>query len=506
MLPQDSNAPQTGLGPIGTGPIPSSPPVSDGPNPSFGPSGSNTSSGWNGGGENGANNGREGFVIAVGVLLGAVLVLGGLFGFQRWRSGVDESAIESIQAEESTGNPGNGSVENGNEAAEEADQDREVDEEEPSNDQSDGGQLTEDPDGDGDAESTDRSQDNLTPTECPAGISSEICNAVRFVEEETGRPFKNFPVVELLENDAFDAEILKDFAQYEEDFNEDEVPLKAMGLLGSDISLYQTYLSLIELGVVGFYRPDTDQLVVRGGELDLYGQSVLVHELVHAHDDQWYDLDREDFENDDAEAGFAAVVEGNASRIENAWIASLSPEQAAEVDLGALAALSPDDFTKLLALPPVMIQLQSFPYQDGEVYVAYRTDAEGESVIAELYENPPESTEQILHPAEEFQPTIDVGLPPADGEVAFSGTLGELYLSLWFDQVAAAGWGGDSFVTWSAGATTCMRVDIAADTAEDLNQIEASAQRWQGSAPSEDRTIERVDTADQSLVRITSCY
>lgn len=499
MHPQDPNAPPTGLGPIGTGPIPAGPPTPDSPSPSFDVDWLNSSFEVPGDDENGADNGREGLVIAAGVVLGALLVLGGLFGFQRWRSGADESAIGSIQTEEPVGSP-----ESENEdAAREDDSDREVDGEPAGEDQ-----TTDDPPAGGqdDDESLEPSQNNLIPTECPDGISSEICNAVRFVEEETGRPFKEFPEVELLENDAFDAEILKDFAEYEEDFNEDEVPLKAMGLLGSGVSLYQTYLSLIELGVVGFYRPDTGQLVVRGGELDLYGQSVLVHELVHAHDDQWYDLDREDFDNDDAETGFAAIVEGNASRIENAWIASLSAEQAAEVDLGALAALSPDDFTKLLALPPIMIQLQSFPYEVGEVYVAYRTDAEGDSVIEELYANPPESTEQILHPAADFQSIIDVDLPPADGEVASSGTLGELYLSLWLDEVAAAGWGGDSFVTWTAGETTCMRVDVAADTAEDLSQIEASAQLWQFSAPSKNRLIEVVDTADLSLVRITGCY
>jgi len=178
----------------------------------------------------------------------------------------------------------------------------------------------------------------------------------------------------------------------------------------------------------------------------------------------------------------------------------------ARYEFETLAALSTEDLSLMLSLPPVLLDLTASPYEDGEAYVAFRTDAEGEEVIEELFADPPQSSEQILHPEDQYQPIVPVDAPPAGGVVTSDGKIGELLLSLWLGQEAAAGWGGDSFVTWSEESTACMTVDIAADSPQDLAQLESSASRWASQTASGARDVEVVDTAATSLVRITGCY
>jgi len=75
--------------------------------------------------------------------------------------------------------------------------------------------------------------------------------------------------------------------------------------------------TLLTAGVVGFYDPETKQLVVRGTDTTPFTRRVLAHELTHALDDQHFDLNRQQLDKADDETGFgfSALVEGNARRV-----------------------------------------------------------------------------------------------------------------------------------------------------------------------------------------------
>ncbi len=340
---------------------------------------------------------------------------------------------------------------------------------------------------------------------CPDRYDDVICQAADFVQQTRGRPFKEFPNIELLDDAEFDLALVEDLDESADDLLEDERLLKALGLLPVELDLFETFEALIQSGAVGFYDPEDGRLVVRGGQFDLYGQAILVHELVHAFDDQWFDLGREF--GDDAGYGFLAVIEGNATRVENLWRSQLSAEDMAQLRQEEMGALSAEDFELLLSLPEVLIALQIWPYADGEVYVSALERRGGEAAIDERLVDPPASSEQVLHPDGPAAGlvVIDVDPPAVDGPVLDEGTAGELLVEQWLGERASFGWGGDHYVIWESGARTCLTIDLAADSASDSTDIFAAAERWADERPA-DRQVEIRESVARSTVRVNSCY
>lgn len=444
----------------------------------------------------------EGLLVIVATILGAVVVLGGLVGFQ-WLGDRQDDVAATAGQEQADGDE-QAAGETG------AVPSTDTPSADPSSEESAPSAETEaDPDN---GESSEDSPDLETPgpvqsVPCPDRYSDEICSAADFVQQARGRPFREFPTIELLDDASFDEALVQDLDESRDELLEDERPLKALGLLPADIDLFETYQSLIESGVVGFYDPDDGRLVVRGGEFDLYGQAILVHELVHAFDDQWFDLSRDDFDNDDAEYGYAAVIEGNASRVEDLWREQLSVGDRARLTQQEFSSLSPEDLQRLLSLPQILLNLQLSPYEDGERYVSQLAAAGGEQAVDDKFVNPPESSEEVLHPSLSAGDLAiaEVERPPADGPELSSGRLGELLIDLWLGQQAGDGWGGDSFVVWESDGETCATVDVAGDTSEDLGQIEQAAESWAANR-SDFRSVEAIDGADRSVIRIIGCY
>jgi hypothetical protein len=442
-------------------------------------------------------------LVSVAALAGAVAVLAGLIGFQRWQNIGDGAQVSTSDAAEAAPTTTTTTTTTTGSSTESA----------PDAGAGPGSTLASPPDPQPDSEpgpqpdlEAESEQATVETLACPTQYEAVICEAAEFVQQVRQRPFKRFPTVELLDDREFDQALVEDLDQSRPDLERSERLLKSLGLIPLDLNLYDTFEALLESGVVGFYDPESERLVVRGGELDLYGQLILVHELVHAFDDQWFDLDRDEF-TDDAEYGFLAVVEGNASRVEQRWRERLTPEQAVELNQQELTALSPSDLSFLLSLPEVILTLQLSPYQDGQIYVERLHQLGGEPAIDEKLLTPPASSEEVLHadtPPDALT-VVPVDVPPAVGLLIDDGTIGELLLESWLGPTAAAGWGGDRYVTWDAGTQTCFTVDLAADTATDLEEMDQAARRWAADLP-DGRTVETVESGTLTLVRVSGCY
>ena len=357
-----------------------------------------------------------------------------------------------------------------------------------------------------DGEAADQERPQVDSLACPDGVDPVICDAADFVQQVRGRPFRTFPEVEILDDAEFDRELLSDFDEYREDLEVDDVTLTALGLLDPEASLAETFRESLEVAVVGFYDPETGQLVVRGADFSLYSQLVLVHELVHAFDDQWFDLDRDDFADGEADYGFSAVVEGNASRVEALWREQLSSQHQLQLTQEELTALSPEDLDRLFSLPPVVQDLQGSPYLDGERYVSELAATGGEAAVDDALMTPPVTSEEILHPGTDrsIDAEIVVPAPPAGGTVIDEGRLGELVVRLWLGRLAGEGWGGDRYVTWSAGGEDCIAVDLVGDDAQETVELDAAADAWAGLG-SDTRQVDSITVDGRPAVRVTAC-
>ncbi len=318
--------------------------------------------------------------------------------------------------------------------------------------------------------------------------------------------------VELIGDEEFEARLLEDFEDDAEEIADSELFYRAMGLLTGETSLLEALRGIYSSGVLGFYDPETDELVVRGTSPTPYVQQTIVHELVHALDDQHFELDRPEYEDrkDEISTGFSASVEGNARRIENQWMGEQPADfrdQASEEEDAFAAGVDIDAFPEIL-----LFQIGA-PYQLGEVFVGQLVNGGGERSVDAAITDPPDTSEQFLFPSLylEREPRIEVPVPPADGEVVDDFVVGALFLFGLLTTDGAAvnqpdavravdGWGGDWAVVWTEGDTACVRIDFVGDTDDDTGEIEDALSTW-----SDERGVGQVSMTDDGRVRLESC-
>lgn len=332
-----------------------------------------------------------------------------------------------------------------------------------------------------------------------------------YVAEVRELDFLEDVVVELADDAAFEARLLENFEDDLDQIEQAEVFYRALGLIEPETSLLDILRSIYSSGVLGFYDPETNELVVRGRELTPYVQQTVVHELVHALDDQHFELFREHYDDRDDEigTGFTAVVEGNARRIENGWLDTKSDEFRAEADAEEQAFAAGIDVD---AFPEILLFEIGAPYELGEVFVGRILERGGERAVDAAITEPPDTSEQVLFPPLYFEgePRIEVPPPPAGGPVVDEGVVGALFL---FGLLvtgdspvgevdamrAVQGWGGDWAVTWTEGDAACVRADVVGDTDQDTDEIEVALTEW-----AEESAVASVDVVD-GRVRVESC-
>ncbi len=119
--------------------------------------------------------------------------------------------------------------------------------------------------------------------------------------------------------------------------------LRALGVASGDIDLYEAFNAVVDGGTLAFYDPTDERIRVRGTEMTVGLEVTLVHELTHALQDQRFELDRlrDPSIDSGASSAFRALGEGDAVRVENAYIEEeLDEAEQADYDeefAGALA-------------------------------------------------------------------------------------------------------------------------------------------------------------------------
>ena len=238
-----------------------------------------------------------------------------------------------------------------------------------------------------------------------------------------------------------------------------------LGLVPPDLDLRRLLLSVYGEQVAGFYDPDSTALFVLADQDGAELETVLVHELVHAVQDQATDLASITAKSrgNDRQLAAQAAIEGHATLV---MFEHLMQVQGMNVDLGrvpdfsgtirpALEAMR-SQFPALAAAPRVFQESLLFPYLEGATFVqTLWSGSDGRT--APFGDLLPESTEQILDPARFLseppdRPT-DVTLEfSRDVTVLYENGLGAFETGIFLGTVAGpaaeaarAGWDGDRY-------------------------------------------------------------
>ena len=355
----------------------------------------------------------------------------------------------------------------------------------------------------------------IDDAEVVEGEDAELLDElIAFVEDRRGRDFLQAPIVRLADDETY-ARLARELLDIDvQQLLAEGAYLEALGLIpeGAAPAYAEARIQQI-IGSLGFFDPGAGILLVRGD--DLAGpatQAVVVHELVHAHDDQHLGLDRPGYDLDhtsERATTFQMLVEGDATRVEQAFVESLPVD-----DQELVEAINGPFPTDLDDAPSIFEFSALAPYVLGAAFVDHLA-AVGEPAVDAAFADPPATTEQVLHPDafDGGEDRVRVPPPPADAPVVDQGVQGELFWTglLRFSEAeiepavaaaAAEGWGGDAYVAWlDEEGATCIRTDVVGDTEADTAELLGALQTWVSARP--EATVE---PTDEGRVRVELCF
>lgn len=239
-----------------------------------------------------------------------------------------------------------------------------------------------------------------------------------------------------------------------------------------DLDLYQLQLDLLSEQVAGYYDPETDELYIvsdAGTEsgLDAASEYTASHEYVHAIQDQYFDLEevhQYQGKDTDRDAGASALIEGDASLSSTLYLF----QYMGIFDTGDLFSGEVGSTDVIDNAPAYVSQSLIFPYEKGVEFVTQLYLTGGNDAINAALEDPPTSTEQILHPekytaAQRDEPR-EVTLPALAAALGSgwsetdNDTLGEFDFQVMLaengapdPEAGAAGWGGARYALLQNG-------------------------------------------------------
>ena len=330
----------------------------------------------------------------------------------------------------------------------------------------------------------------------PAGRSGSVQafvpQAVRFVQARRGLAFKHPVKVQELGDAAFVRRVVAVQRRDRSDTRRQAQVLRALGLVPAGVDVERAEEQLVGDAVVGYYDPKTKELAVRGTAATPEVRHVVVHELTHALQDQWFDLaGHQRSLDDDASAAYSALVEGDAVRVEREYVATLSDADQRQISAGEAGGAPP------ASIPRALVQELAFPYAVGPPFVQAVLQAGGEAALDQAFLKPPAATSLVIHPdrylsGEAPQAVAD---PPADGTPFDHGSIGELGLDLLLQGTVQSGaltagqastalqsWSGDRYVAWTSGSRSCVRARFAVP-ASGAAPLATALQRWASRHP-----------------------
>jgi len=358
--------------------------------------------------------------------------------------------------------------------------------------------------------------------------AKQVGEAVPRIEKAIGLKFKTPPKVERRSK-----EEVRNFLTQK--FNESmptaeisgiERTYRRFGLISDTLQLRPFMLELLTEQVVGYYDPATKVLyVVDCADPSMVGVTV-THELVHALQDQYLNLDsiQKITADNDRQVAAQAVIEGQAT----------FEQVKAMLGSNSLSAALPGGWDRIRdmiregqssmpvfsAAPMIIQETLIFPYLSGAEFMR-RFDETRPGKVP--FDSMPVSTEQILHSSayfERYDPPTRITLPELGGgaKSVYSNNLGEFETRLFLfqhlqDQNAAirgaAGWDGDRYVTFETkggdGIAWLTVWDSKIDAGEFYDLVDtAILKRFRNAKPKSADGASRVYEAGGRTLQVTT--
>ena len=255
---------------------------------------------------------------------------------------------------------------------------------------------------------------------------------------------------------------------------------------------------LLSAQLAGFYDPDSKSMFLANDLPPAEADATLAHELVHALQDQHYNLGprlKYRDQSGDTPVALLSLAEGDAT---SAMLDASMPAGHVAIELpeeGMLTMMEAQTLGSARSVPTVLKASLVAPYIDGVRFVHALRRRGGWAEVDRVWRSPPTTTEQLLHldKYDTHEPALPVpdamaATPPGTAfHVDYTDALGEQSLRIAFEETsrtddarqAAAGWGGDRvtvlsrstpqgdehLVTWwlrfDGPATHCQEADEA---------------------------------------------
>lgn len=275
--------------------------------------------------------------------------------------------------------------------------------------------------------------------------------------------------------------------------------LRILGLIPSTLDLKASALKMLTEQIAGLYDPDKKTLFIVAGFSPAEQRPVLVHELDHALQDQYFDLEKimkndRSLDDDDKVLAHKAVFEGDALVV---MMLAISKRTFSQLPDLAMASQLLSNMSEVNDTPMYLQETLQFPYGYGAAFLQkiWQKNPTWQS-IDKIYSDLPSSTEQIMHPEKYYGERDEpkpvnaewiVGKLGSGWKIVYKNVLGEFSLDLLLKlhlteqraKRAAAGWGGDQVLLLeNAAGKNAVLVDTIWDNPEEAGEFFEAMQAW----------------------------
>lgn len=276
--------------------------------------------------------------------------------------------------------------------------------------------------------------------------------------------------------------------------------LRALQLVDVDgKEIVPRLLALYEAQVLAFYDPHThtyysiNQLpkfpsaVAKLADPKVLEETVMVHELMHALQDQRFGLSTKEralLRDTDANLAYHALLEGEAVLVMVAHMlgkSGISLDEVIKDDamLGMITSAAAAEQMIDPSTPPYFSHMLKFPYLDGMKFVVAAYRRGGWKELDRAHANPPRTSREILHPEEYFARTFKSEAFDASRPAGAIATehLGEFHWRFLVGAEAAAGWVNDRAVVFRDGR---VQIDTKWESPERATTFAAAYEAFLG--------------------------